>query len=134
MEYGLADKPQEAVDTSPEYRYLGQCLSAAVKQGNLPDDIAESQNQTAYNDGRNQGSKYLCQTAHDSLDKGLVLHGSLLHRLLGDSLYACHLRKIIVKGAHLIANYDLELPCLGECTLGRGQAFDGLCIRFGRIV
>ena len=134
MEYSLANEPQEAVDTRPEYRYLGQCLSPAVKQGNLPDDVAESQNQTSHNDGRNQWRKYLCQTAHDSLEKGLVLHGSLLHRVLGDPFYACHLRKIIVKGAHLIADYDLELPCLGECALGASQAFDGLCIRLGRIV
>ena len=44
-----------------------------------------------------------------------------------------HLHKIVVKAADLIADDHLELARLCERPLGRGQALDGLHIRFARV-
>ena len=50
----------------------GQGLGPPVKQGDLPDDIAEAQDQTSHYDSRDQGGKYLRQAAHDPLKHVLV--------------------------------------------------------------
>ena len=134
MEHSLADQPQKAVHACPEHGYLGQGLGPPVKQGDLPDDIAEAQDQTSHYDSRDQGGKYLRQAAHDPLKHVLVLFGRLFHRILGHAFNPCHCHKIIVKCTHFIADNNLELSRLCKCALGGRQGFNGPCICLGRII
>ena len=82
MEYCLTDQPQEAVYSCPELGHLDQCLCPAVHKLNLTDDVPESQNQTADDDGRNQRCEYLCDISYRLLNRIHVPFRFLLHFLL----------------------------------------------------
>jgi len=61
MEDGFADQPQEAVNAGPELADVAQGLSAVIEEIDAVDAVAEAQNQTARNDGRDQRGEDLGQ-------------------------------------------------------------------------
>ena len=61
VENGLADQPEEAVHARPELADVAQGLSAVIEEIDAVDAVAEAQNQTARNDGRDQRGEDLGQ-------------------------------------------------------------------------
>ena len=134
VENGLADQPQEAVNAGPELADVAQRLSAVIEEIDAVDAVAEAQNQTARNDGRDQRGEDLGQHAHNFLQGVLVLLGRALDSLLGDTVDAGDGNKVIVEIADRIADDDLELARLGESALGGFQCLDLGNVRLGGIV
>ena len=134
MENGLADQPEEAVHARPELADVAQRLGAVIEEIDAVDAVAEAQNQTARNDGRNQRGEDLGQHAHNFLQGVLVLLGRALDSLLGDTVDAGDRDEIIVEIVDRVADDDLELARLGEGALGGFQCFNFGNIRLGGIV
>ena len=134
MENGLADQPQEAVNAGPELADVAQRLGAVIKKVDAVNAVAEAENQTAGDDGRDQRGKNLSQHTHDLLQRVLVLLGRALDSLLGDTVDAGDRDEIIVEIADRIADDDLELARLGESALGGFQCLDLGNVRLGGVV
>ena len=134
VENGLADQPQEAVNAGPELADVAQGLSAVIEEIDAVDAVAEAQNQTACDDGRDQRGEDLSQHTHDLLQRVLVLLGRALDSLLGDTVDAGDRDEIIVEIVDRVADDDLELARLGESALGGFQCLDLGNVRLGGIV
>ena len=134
VENGLADQPEEAVHARPELADIAQGLSAVIEEIDAVDAVAEAENQTAGNDGRDQRGEDLGQHTHDLLQRVLVLLGRALDSLLGDTVDAGDGNKVIVEIADRVADDDLELARLGESALGGFQCLDLGNVRLGGIV
>ena len=134
MENGLADQPEEAVHTRPELADIAQGLRAVIEEIDAVDAVAEAQNQTARNDGRDQRGEDLGQHAHNFLQGVLVLLGRALDSLLGDTVDAGDRDEIIVEIVDRVADDDLELTRLGEGALGRFECFNFGNVRLGGII
>ena len=134
VENGLADQPEEAVHARPELADVAQGLRAVIEEIDAVDAVAEAQNQTARNDGRDQRGEDLGQHAHNFLQGVLVLLCRALDSLLGDTVDAGDRDEIIVEIADRVADDDLELACLGESALGGFQCLDLGNVRLGGIV
>ena len=124
MENDLTDQPEEAVHARPELADVAQRLSAVIEEIDAVDAVAEAQNQTARNDGRDQRGEDLGQHAHNFLQGVLVLLGRALDSLLGDTVDAGDRDEIIVEIVDRVADDDLELARLGEGALGGFQRLD----------
>ncbi len=109
MEYRLSYQPQKAVDSGPELANVAEGLGAVFKQIHAVDAVAEAQDQTAGDNGRNQRCKDFRQCGYDPLQYVLILLGGLLDRILGHALYACCRCEVVVKICYGIADDDLEL-------------------------
>ena len=134
VENGLADQPEEAVHARPELADIAQGLSAVIEEIDAVDAVAEAQNQTARNDGRDQRGEDLGQRAHNFLQGVLVLLGRALDSLLGDTVDAGDRDEIIVEIVDRVADDDLELARLGESALGGFECFIFGNVRLGGIV
>ena len=134
MENGLTDQPEEAVHARPELADVAQRLGAVIEEIDAVDAVAEAQNQTARNDGRDQRGEDLGQHAHNFLQGVLVLLGRALDSLLGDTVDAGDRDEIIVEIVDRVADDDLELARLGEGALGGFQCFNFGNVRLGGIV
>ena len=134
MEDGFANQPQEAVNAGPELADVAQRLGAVIKKVDAVNAVAEAENQTAGDDGRNQRGKNLRKHAHDLLQCVLVLLGCALDSFLRDTVNAGYRNKVIVEIADRIADDDLELARLGESALGGFQCLDLGNVRLGGIV
>ena len=134
MEDGLADQPQEAVYAGPELADVAQGLGSVLKEINAVDAVAETEDQTAGDDGGDQRCKDLGQCTHDLLQGGLILLGRALDGILGHAVNAGHRDEIIVEITHRVADDDLKLARLGESALGGFQCLDLGNVRLGGIV
>src|SRR5699024_438347 len=104
-----------------------------LKQVDVADKAAETQNQAADDQGGDQRGKDLGQVGHGPLQGILVGFGRLLGGVLADALNAGDLGELVVELGHLVADDDLELPRLGKAALGAGQRLDGLYVGLGRV-
>ena len=133
MEDGLTDQPQEVIQSRPELGHVGQRLGAAAKQIDLTDEVAETQNQTAADECRDDGGKNFAQCAHDALYRVLVGLGRALDRVATHALDARVLGKFLIEGRNVVADDDLILSGLGERTLDARNRFDGLFVGLFRV-
>ena len=108
VEYRLTDQPQEVVDTCPELAQFYQCV-AALENVKRIDTVAETEDQTACDDGGQKRCKDLRQNRCQSLQRILVLLGGLLDRVLGNSGNTGNFRKVIIKLANCVADDYLKL-------------------------
>ena len=133
MEDCFANQPEELVHAGPELGDIRQALGAVREEIDLTDDIAEAQDQTAADQGRNDRRKNLAQSSHDPL--GRILPGlcGRLHRVLADALDARIRGKLIVKLCHVVSDDDLVLPGLRKGSLHARNIFDGFFVGLLRI-
>ena len=124
MEDRLTDQPEKAVYSRPELRHLNQRLCPAVHKPNLSDDIPESQNQTADDNGRNKGCENLRDIGYRLLNRIHVSFCFLLYFLLGNSFDTGYRGKLIVKHGNIISNNHLKLSCLCKSPLYALKRFD----------
>ena len=109
-------------------------LGAVIEEIDAVDAVAEAQNQTARDDGRDQRGEDLGQHAHNFLQGVLVLLGRALDSLLGDTVDAGDRDEIIVEIVDRVADDDLELAGLREGALGGFQCLDLGNVRLGGVV
>ena len=128
MEDGLADEPQETVHASPELGGVRQAHGAVGKEVDFTDDVAEAQNQTAADEGGNDGGENLAQSAHRPLNEGLVGLGGGLHSVLAHPFHSGVGGELLVEYRNVVADDDLELSGLGE-----GAFHGGNFLNFGHI-
>src|SRR5699024_6544820 len=98
MEHRFSDQTQEVISTRPKPGKNRQALGSVIENVDFADDITEAQNQTAADQGRNEGSENLAQAAHDPLNHVLVRLCRLFCRVLADALNPCISGKFIVEG------------------------------------
>ena len=134
VEHRFTNKPEEAVHAGPELADVTQGLGAVLEQVEAVDTVAETQDQTAGDDGGDQRGEDLGQGGHDALQRVLVLLGGALYRVFGNALDARHRNEIVVEIRHRVADDDLELAGLGKGALGHLHALDLGHVRFGRVV
>lgn len=133
MEHGLADEPEELVHARPERADFDERLRSILEKIERVDAVAETKNQTADDDGRDDWRENLCDDCDRPLEHVLIRLRGRLDRVLRHTLDACNRREIIVEHRDIVADDDLELAGLREAAfddLHRLNAFD---IRFRRI-
>ena len=133
VEHRLADQPQKVIHAGPELGGIRQREGAVLKQVDVADKAAETQNQAADDQGGDQRGKDLGQVGHGPLQGILVGFGRLLGGVLADALNAGDLGELVVELGHFVADDDLELPRLGKAALGAGQRLDGFYVGLGRV-
>ena len=133
VEDRFTDQPQEMVDACPELGQLDQGVSA-LEDIETVDTVSEAQDQTAGDDSRQQRCEDFRQHRRQTLQRILVLLGSLFDSVLGDAGNTGYFRKIIIKLIDRISNDDLELTRLCESSLYHLHGFDLLDVRFARII
>ena len=133
MEDCLPDQPQEVVGSRPELGDICQALCPIVEKVDLTDHISEAEYKTAADQGRDQRSENLAQSAHDLLERVLVCLGCGFYRILAHAFDPCVSSKFVVKYGNIISDDDLILTCLGECPLYARQILNCLFVRFLRI-
>ena len=129
----LTDQPQEVVNACPELGELDQCVSA-LENIETVDTVSETEDQTAGDDGRQKRCEDFRQHCRQTLQRILVLFGSLFDRVLGDAGNTGNLSKIIIKLIDRISNDDLELSGLCERSLDHLHGFDLFNVRFARVI
>ena len=129
MEHRFTDQPQKVIGTGPELGNIRQALGPVVKKVDLTDDIAEAQNQTAADQGRNERSKNLSQIAHDPLNHVLVRLRRILRRVLAHALDPGICGKFVVESRNIVTDNNLILPRLGEGSLHGRKLSDCFRIR-----
>ncbi len=134
MEDGLTDEPEEAVQTCPELAQVTEGLGAVLKQIQTVDHVSETQDQTSGDQGGNQGSKDLRQSAHGALERILVLLCRLLHCVLGHAGYSGYGNKIIIKLSDGVTDDDLKLTSLGKSPFDTFHLLDTRYIGNSRVV
>ena len=102
--------------------------TARIEEVDLADDIAEAEHQASADERGDDGGEDLAEHAHDALRGILVCPSRSLRRLLGNALDTRDRGEFLVEVRHIVADDDLELPCLRKGALRARQALDGLYI------
>lgn len=133
MEHGLADEPEELVHARPERADFDERLRSILEKIERVDAVAETKNQTADDDGRDDWRENLCDDCDRPLEHVLIRLRGRLDRVLRHTLDACNRREIIVEHCNVVADDDLELTGLREAALDDLHRLDALDVCFRRI-
>ena len=137
VEHRLADEPQEVVDTHPKRRDIRDGHHAAlkvegtrrIKEVDLANDVAETQDKTAGNQRGDKRGEDLAQDAHGALQRILVATRRLFRSLLGNALDPGNACEIVVELGNVVADDDLELPRLRKRPLDACDLLDLIHLR-----
>ena len=123
-EYGLADQPQEIVDSRPYLVHFGDGFGAVLQKLDITDDIPKSQDQTADNDGRNDWRKYLRKVRNAPLQKVHLAFGRRFYFLFIYAVHPADSGKLIKENGYFVTYNYLELASLCKTSLYRRQFLD----------
>ena len=130
VEHGLADEPEELVHARPERADFDERLRSILEKIERVDAVAETKNQTADDDGRDDWRENLCDDCDRPLEHVLIRLRGRLDRVLRHTLDACNRREIIVEHRDVVADDDLELAGLREAALDDLHRLDALDVCF----
>ena len=112
MKNCLTNQPQKAVHTCPKFADFYQSFCAVFKKIQRINTISETENKSARDNRRNEGSKNFSRHCRRALQNILICARRRFYRVFRYAFNACKRCKILVKFANRVTDDNLKLPCL----------------------